>query len=285
MPHFRVDDGLDSHPKIERAGDDAIGMWTRAGSWCMRYLTDGFVPEWWVKKQPNGTRKARKLVAVGLWIDGQQRDGERGYQFHDFVGPGRQDSREKVEADRELARKRKQKSRMESQEESQRDTPRDGHRESRQESRRSPGYTQPNPTQQENSGYVQTPRHQSNAREPDGRGKALARVRDANLTARSLDAYRIAEAFSASSAVPIEGGLLSGIGVQIDKCLKRGIPPPAIAAGLQAWTASDSWSPTQIPNFVHKANNRGQPTNGKPTTKALGYDDALAELLQEVTTL
>jgi hypothetical protein len=151
VPHFRVDDGLDSHPKAERAGDDALGMWTRAGSWCMRYLTDGFVPEWWVKKQPNGTRKARKLVAVGLWIDGQQRDGERGYQFHDFVGPGRQDSREKIEADRELARKRKQKSRgmsqQESLEESHRDTPRDGQRESRQESRRSPGYTQPNPTQ------------------------------------------------------------------------------------------------------------------------------------------
>jgi len=147
MPHFRVDDGLDSHPKAERAGDDALGMWVRAGSWSMRYLTDGFIPEWWVKKQPNGTRKARKLVAAGLWIDGQQQDGERGYQFHEFVGPGRQDSREKIEADRELARKRKQKSRRESRQEShsesQRDTPCDG----RGESRRSPGYTQPNPTQ------------------------------------------------------------------------------------------------------------------------------------------
>lgn len=147
MPHFRVDDGLDSHPKAERAGDDALGMWVRAGSWAMRYLTDGFIPQWWVKKQPNGTRKARKLVAAGLWLDGAQQDGETGYQFHDFVGPGRQDSREKIEADRELARKRKQKSRREShqlsQVESQRDTPRDG----RGESRRSPGYTQPNPTQ------------------------------------------------------------------------------------------------------------------------------------------
>ena len=118
---------------------------------------------------------------------------------------------------------------------------------------------------------------------PDGRGKALARMRDANLTARSVDAYLIAEAFSESSPVPIETGLLTGIGVQIDKCLKSGIPPPSIAAGLQAWTASDSWSPTQIPNFVHKANNRRG--TSKPTAKALGYDDALNELLQEVTTL
>jgi hypothetical protein len=116
-------------------------------------------------------------------------------------------------------------------------------------------------------------------------GAELARRSFAAIPARSLDAYRIAEAFSASLTVPIEGGLLSGIGVQIDKCLKRGIPPPAIAAGLQAWTASDSWSPTQIPNFVHKANNQTTRTSGKPTAKAVAYDDALNELLEEVTTL
>lgn len=113
----------------------------------------------------------------------------------------------------------------------------------------------------------------------------LARAAELNKTARSVDAYLIAEAFSASLPVPIEADLLSGIGVQIDKCLKRGIPPPAVAAGLKAWTDSDSWSPTQIPNFVHKASNRSKPTNGKPTEKALGYDDALAELLTEVQTL
>lgn len=151
MPHFRVDDAFHSHPKAQRVGDDAIGLWTRAGSFCMAYLTDGFVPEWWVKQQPKGTVKARKLVAAGLWNDGAEREGEQGYQFHEFVGPGRQDSREKIEADRELARKRKEKSRRESRQvsqvESQRDTPRDDHRESHTESRRSPGYTQPNPTQ------------------------------------------------------------------------------------------------------------------------------------------
>lgn len=116
-------------------------------------------------------------------------------------------------------------------------------------------------------------------------GSDAVRDRIANLPARSVTAYRVAETFSASLAVPIESGLLSKIGVQIDNCLKRGIPPPAIAAGLKAWTDSDSWSPSQIPNFVHKANNRSRSTNGKPTEKALGHDAALAELLQEVQTL
>ena len=135
------------------------------------------------------------------------------------------------------------------------------------------------------TGETRTPvrTEQQSATRPDGRGKALDKFREANLTARSAGAYRIAEAFSASLSVPIESGMLAEIGTQIDKCLRSDIPPPAIAEGLKAWTSSDSWSPTQIPKFVHKANNRA--TNGKPTAKAMGYDQALAELLEEVQTL
>lgn len=124
---------------------------------------------------------------------------------------------------------------------------------------------------------------QQSAATNDGRGKALAVMREANLTARSINAYRIAEAFSQSLPVPIEPNLLSRIGVQIDNCIKGGISPPAIAAGLRAWTDSDSFAPSQIPSYVHKAANRGR--NGKPTAKALEYDQALTELLTEVTTL
>jgi hypothetical protein len=81
-----------------------------------------------------------------------------------------------------------------------------------------------------------------------GRGKTLAPL-------DHIDGYRIAQAFSASLPTPLETGLLSEVGVQVNKCLDAGIPQDAIAAGLQAWTQSDSWSPTQIPRFVHKANN------------------------------
>src|SRR5689334_7173843 len=106
MPHFRVDDGFDSHPKAIEAGDEALGMWTRAGAWCMRYLTDGFIPEWWVKQQPRGNVKAKRLVSAGFWHP-SEREGKRGWQFHEFTGPGRQDSRVKIESDREAARQRK----------------------------------------------------------------------------------------------------------------------------------------------------------------------------------
>lgn len=116
-------------------------------------------------------------------------------------------------------------------------------------------------------------------------GAQLARDRLSKLPARSVDAYRIAEAFSASLPVPVERRMLAEIGEQIDNCLKSTIPPPAIAEGLKAWTASDSWSPTQIPKFVHKANNRHTNGVGKPSQKAMGWQQACEELLAEVETL
>lgn len=106
MPHFRVDDGLDAHPKAQRAGDEALGMWVRAGAWCMRYLTDGFVPAWWVKQQPRGMAKAKRLVEAELWHP-SDRDGEKGWQFHEFTGNGRQDSRAQIEAERAKWRQKK----------------------------------------------------------------------------------------------------------------------------------------------------------------------------------
>lgn len=112
-------------------------------------------------------------------------------------------------------------------------------------------------------------------------GKELARRM--NETARSVESGRIASAFSQSLATPLEGGLLAKVGVEIDKCLRSSIPPPQIAAGLRAWTDSDSWAPSQIPMFVNKAANRNG--RGKPTTKALEYQDAAEALLAEVSTL
>jgi hypothetical protein len=48
----------------------------------------------------------------------------------------------------------------------------------------------------------------------------------------------------------------AAVAVQIGKCINTGITTAAIADGLKAWNASDSWSPTQIPMFVNKAANR-----------------------------
>lgn len=106
MPHFRVDDGLHSHPKARQAGLEAMGLWNMCGSYCMGYLTDGFVPEWYVKSWPKGAALAKRLVECKLWT-AVNKDGEKGWQFHEFTGPGRNDTREQIEASRKKWRDKK----------------------------------------------------------------------------------------------------------------------------------------------------------------------------------
>lgn len=79
MPWFQVDDQLGFHPKAVAAGNAAMGLWVRAGSWSMQQLTEGFVPAAIVRGLGSATQ-AKKLVEVGLWISV---DG--GYRFHNWA--------------------------------------------------------------------------------------------------------------------------------------------------------------------------------------------------------
>jgi hypothetical protein len=45
MPWFRVDDSFHCHPKVMAAGNEAIGLYVRCGSYAAQHLTDGFIPE------------------------------------------------------------------------------------------------------------------------------------------------------------------------------------------------------------------------------------------------
>lgn len=102
MAHFKVDDQLHTHPKAARAGDAAMGMWTRAGSYCMAYKTEGHVPESWVRVQQQGRKKADALVQAGMWV--RCDDPEPGWQFHDWEDI--QDTAEQIEIRRERSRER-----------------------------------------------------------------------------------------------------------------------------------------------------------------------------------
>ena len=103
MPWFRVDDTLHSHPKTRRAGLPALGLWVISGSYSCQYITEGFVPDWFVSAQKSGHRMARILVGSGLW-ERAERDGESGYLFHDWGHF--QMTKEDVLADREHNRDR-----------------------------------------------------------------------------------------------------------------------------------------------------------------------------------
>lgn len=90
MPWFNVDDGFAFHRKSVRAGNAALGLWVRAGSWCAQQLTDGFVPAEMVEVLGT-TSQAGRLVSAGLWSA-----VEDGYQFHEWTESGRNPSRSEV---------------------------------------------------------------------------------------------------------------------------------------------------------------------------------------------
>lgn len=99
MPWFSVEDDLAFHPKAQAAGNAALGLWVRAGSWSMKYLTDGHIPRPTAALLGSAV-DVRRLVDAGLWVEVAD-----GYVFHEWAL--RQRTRKKVAEDREKAAKKK----------------------------------------------------------------------------------------------------------------------------------------------------------------------------------
>lgn len=79
MTWFKVDDNLAFHAKVVLAGNAAMGLWVRGGSWVAQQLTDGFIPNQIVTAL--GTRaQAKALEDAGLWT--REDDG---YRFHGWL--------------------------------------------------------------------------------------------------------------------------------------------------------------------------------------------------------
>lgn len=105
MTWFKVDDTLAFHHKTVAAGNAAMGLWVRAGSWCAQHLTDGFIPAS-IAATLGTPAQISRLVKVGLW-----EVTESGFCFHQWGQEGRQPSREEVLSRREQERLRKKNAR------------------------------------------------------------------------------------------------------------------------------------------------------------------------------
>ena len=94
MPWFRLDDSFDTHPKVLAAGNEAIGLYIRCGTYAARNLTDGFVGHDVVDLYGNETLAAT-LVRVKLW-----HRARGGWRIHDYLdyNPTRQEVIHKREA-------------------------------------------------------------------------------------------------------------------------------------------------------------------------------------------
>jgi hypothetical protein len=278
MPHFRVDDGLEGHPKAQRSGDEALGMWVRAGSWCMRYLTDGFVPGWWVKQQPKGAAKARRLVEAGFWHPAE-RDGEKGWQFHDFIGPGRQDSRAQIEAEREKWRKKKAGQRATSPGDKAGDT-----------SPTSPGDTSGDSP--EDSPYARATRPRTNPTQPNPKedlsGYLPESATDSNGHS-GIAATPGAELVNELIPQTHPDAVRSMLRVRASELLREGHPRADVATALELWLTKPSLGPNALASVLSEVlKARAAPNgssklrdwatlarevraaeNGTPTTKAI----------------
>jgi hypothetical protein len=86
---FKVDDTFPEHPKTWDLPDCAVALWTRAGAWSARNLTDGEIPPEMVPRWCEDPERAvEELVRRGLWsaesVDTPV-DGLRPvYTFHDW---------------------------------------------------------------------------------------------------------------------------------------------------------------------------------------------------------
>ena len=79
MPWFKVDDRLAMHPKVMRAGNAAMGLWVRAGSWSAQNGTDGLIPAALLASLGATRNQAEALVKAHLWTSEPD-----GYRFHDW---------------------------------------------------------------------------------------------------------------------------------------------------------------------------------------------------------
>ncbi|AVJ50262.1 replication initiation protein [Mycobacterium phage Mendokysei] len=110
-----------------------------------------------------------------------------------------------------------------------------------------------------------------------------SRYADLNRQSRSAEAVDIVDAFAAHLGTAFVPSVRDGIAEQVQTCVRAGIPREQIARGLLAWQTSDSFSPKQIGTFVAKAA-QSKPTGvGKPTQKAMGWDEVGAAVIAQVT--
>lgn len=87
MVWFKVDDGFANSRAVlkisRRYRSSAVGLWTLAGAWSAKELTDGSVPEYALEELCGTVALANRLVEADLWIktpDGWKFKGWEKYQ-------------------------------------------------------------------------------------------------------------------------------------------------------------------------------------------------------------
>ena len=103
MPWFRLDDSFHSHPKVIAAGNEAVGLYVRCGTYAAQHSTDGFIPEQ-VALLYGTPKLVDTLVRAKLW-----RRVRGGWRMPDYLDYN--PSKEAVDNDRRNAAERQRRRR------------------------------------------------------------------------------------------------------------------------------------------------------------------------------
>lgn len=114
MPWFALDDGFDSHPKVRKAGNAAVGLFVRLGVHATKHLTEGHL-DGDIVRDYGTPATVRKLITVGMLHEQGHacprcpQPAEDSFVIHDYLDYNK--SRAQIEAAREAARKRQNRGR------------------------------------------------------------------------------------------------------------------------------------------------------------------------------
>lgn len=258
MTWFKVDDSLDFHPKVIAAGNAAMGLWVRAGAYCARQLTEGFLERSMVQTLGGKPKDAAALVAAGLWepVDG-------GYQFHEWEE--RNPTKERVLADRAAAAERQRRARERAAEQrltSRRESRRDSGATSRRDKGVSHGPPDPTrPVENETADAVSAPQRRSAPTQAATTDLVLVGA-ESRPTAQTL----VGEWIDHCRTRP-PGNVIGQVAKQIGGLLAEGIDPSAVRSGLAAWHAK-GLHPSTLPSVVNEVlNPPATATNGTARTR------------------
>jgi hypothetical protein len=102
----RIDDQMAFHPKMVKAGNEAVGAWARMIAYASAHLTDGFVPRDVALAIAGSKKLLDKMVAERL-LDAEGDD----YRVHNFLDWNPSGADVKAKRDRERAKKDQQRKR------------------------------------------------------------------------------------------------------------------------------------------------------------------------------
>jgi len=251
---FRVDDGFYDHPKVLDAGVAAIGLWTLAGAYCARHLTDGVITDRQIRAIGGTRKQAAKLVEVGLWSCDESRadasPSARRYFFNDWreYQPSRADvtTRRQDDAERKRAARVAKADKQGKPENVQPDIQPDGARTPPDASAWNPLYpTRPDP-------YIAThPEQQSHV--------SSASERDEPPRGPVVDAVGWG---LVRDEIPAEHphAIRTDLAIRAGVLLKSGTPEADVRAALGLWLAKPALGPGVLPSLVSEiVRNRSRP--------------------------